>query len=241
MARRFLDWLNAPAGISWLDIGCGTGELTRAILETQSPDRVVGVDPSERFLSYAREHVQGERVEFHVGDAMSLPYDEEEFDAAVSGLVLNFLPDPASAIRGMSYVTTCLDGPLGAYVWDYTGKMQMIGYFWDAAVALDPAAAELDERNRFSRFGQETLEALFGNIGLSNVDSKPIDILTTFRDFDDYWNPFLGGQGPAPAYAMSLPEDHRATLRERLQASLPIAPDGSIELLARAWAVKGLT
>jgi SAM-dependent methyltransferase len=241
VARRFLDWLHAPAGVSWLDVGCGTGELTLAILETQSPSSVVGIDPSERFIAYARERVRDERAKFDVGDAMELPYDEEWFEAAVSGLVLNFLPDPARAVRGMCYVVTCLDGPVGAYVWDYAGKMEMIRYFWDAAVAIDPAAAEMDEGNRFSVCGEATLEALFRSEGLSNVETKPIDVLTTFSDFDDYWTPFLGGQGPAPAYAMSLSEDRRAALRERLRASLPVASDGSIELLARAWAVKGTT
>lgn len=241
VARKFLNWLDVPAGVMWLDIGCGTGELTRAILETQSPSRVVGIDPSERFIAYAREHAQDQSVEFDVGDAMKLPYEEEEFGAAVSGLVLNFLPDPSRAVHGMCYVVTRLDGTLGAYVWDYAGKMQVLRYFWDAAVALDPPVAELDEGNRFSLCKPEALESLFRKEGLSGVDMKPIDILTTFRDFDDYWSPFLGGQGPAPAYAMSLSEEDRTALRERLRQSLPVAADGSIELLARAWAVKGTT
>jgi hypothetical protein len=119
--------------------------------------------------------------------------------------------------------------------------MQMIRHFWDAAVALDPSAAEMDEGSRFSLFKPEALESIFRSENLSNVDTKPIDVLTTFRDFDDYWTPFLGGKGPAPAYAMSLNEDERTALRERLRRSLPVARDGSIELLARAWAVKGTT
>lgn len=196
VALNFLDWLDVSAGVRWLDVGCGTGELTRAILETQSPSRVVGIDPSESFIAYAREHVRGERAEFDVGDAMELPYDEEEFDAAVSALVLNFLPDPARAVHGMFYVTACLDGTLGADVWDYAGKMQMIRYFWDAAVALDPPAAELDEGNRFSLCGPEALEALFKKQSLSNVDVKPIDVLTTFRDFTTTGRPSSADRDP---------------------------------------------
>jgi len=193
VAREFLDWLRVPADSSWLDVGCGTGDMTRAILETQSPSRVVGVDASEGFITFAREHVRDERVEFNVGDAMSLPYDEEEFDAAVSGLVLNFLPDPAKAIHGMWYVTACLDGVVGAYVWDYAGKMEMMRYFWDAAVALDPAAAELDEGKRFGLCRPGALEELLKSAGLSNVETHAIDVPTRFRHFDDYWSPFLGG------------------------------------------------
>ncbi len=240
VAREFLDWLDAPAGANWLDVGCGTGELGKAILETQSPSRVAGIDPSEGFIAFAREHVRDQRVQFDAGDAMSLPYDEAEFDYAVSGLVLNFLPDSGQAIAGIRHVAR-RDGVVGAYVWDYAGKMEMMRYFWDAAVALDPAAAELDEGERFPICRPETLEELFSSAGLSNVQTRAIDIPTTFRDFDDYWTPFLGGQGPAPAYAMSLSEENRTALRERVRESLPVAPDGSISLIARAWAVKGTT
>jgi hypothetical protein len=117
--------------------------------------------------------------------------------------------------------------------------MELIRCFWDAARALEPAAAALDEAVRFPGCARAPLEALFAAAGLSGVEARAIDVATRFRDFDDYWSPFLGGQGPAPAYAMSLPEDRRAALREAIRASLPIAPDGSIPLAARAWAVRG--
>jgi len=238
---EFLQWLDVPAGAFWLDVGCGTGELTDAIVKTQSPSRVVGIDPSDGFIAFAREHVQDERAEFDVGDAMALPYDEEEFDAAVAGLALNFLPDPAKAIRAMHWVTSCLDGVVGAYVWDYAGQMEMIRYFFDAAVALDPAAAEVDERSRFPICNPEGLATLFTSAGLREVETRAIDVRTHFRDFNDYWTPFLAGTGVAPAYAVSLSDANRAALRERLKASLPVGPDGSIRLIARAWAVRGTT
>jgi hypothetical protein len=118
--------------------------------------------------------------------------------------------------------------------------MQLMRRFWDAAVALDPAARELDEGRRFGAICRpEHLADLFHDAGLHRVETCAVDVPTVFRDFADYWTPFLGGQGPAPGYAMALSEDRRAALRERIRADLPIAADGSIPLVARAWAVRG--
>lgn len=130
---------------------------------------------------------------------------------------------------------------VAAYVWDYAGKMELMRYFWDAAVALDPAAYELDEGRRFPVCQPEPLAKLFAEAGLHRVEVRPIDVPTDFRDFDDYWSPFLGGQAPAPGYAMSLSEEGRAKLRERIRSKLPIAEDRAIHLIARAWAVRGRT
>jgi hypothetical protein len=130
-------------------------------------------------------------------------------------------------------------GTVAAYVWDYAGKMQLMRIFWDAAVALNPAAAELDEGRRFPLCSPHALTELFAASGLAAVEVCALDIATPFRDFDDYWTPFLGGQGPAPGYAMSLNEADRAALRERIRATLPQRSDGTIELIARAWAVRG--
>ncbi len=240
VAREFLDWLSVPTDAGWLDVGCGTGELTNAILKTQSPTRVVGIDPSEGFIAFAREHVQDENVEFDVGDAMSLPYEEDEFDAVVSGLVLNFVPAPDRALSGMARVTRP-EGIVAAYVWDYADKMEMIRRFFDAAVALDPGAAEFDEGPRFTICDPDRLAEIFERAGFGEVDTQAIEVSTTFRNFDDYWTPFLAGTGVAPAYVVSLSEAKRTALRERLREMLPIAQDGSISLIARAWAVKGTT
>jgi SAM-dependent methyltransferase len=126
----------------------------------------------------------------------------------VSGLVLNFVPDPALAAREMTRVARP-GGRVAAYVWDYAGRMELIRHFWDAAAALDPAAAELDEGRRFGLCQPEPLGRLFRDAGLADVGVRPIEVATRFRDFDDYWDPFLGGQGPAPGYAMSLDEPGR--------------------------------
>jgi hypothetical protein len=132
-----------------------------------------------------------------------------------------------------------VSGLVAAYLWDYADRMDLMRYFWDAAVALDPAAAEFDEGARFPICRPERLEVLWREAGLVDVSSRAIEVPTIFRDFDDYWSPFLGGQGPAPGYAMSLDDGRRATLRERIRSMLPIDPDGSIRLIARAWAVRG--
>ncbi len=238
VAQQFLGWLAVSAGARWLDVGCGTGALTQTILSTVAPGRVKSIDRSDGFVAYARAQTRDERAEFEVGDAQALPVEAGDFDAAVSGLVLNFLPQSDAAVSEMARATQP-GGVVGAYVWDYAGKMQFMRHFWNAAAALDPAARDFDEGRRFPLCQPEPLASLFRGAGLADVAVRPIDIATDFRDFDDWWSPFLGGQGPAPTYSLSLSEDRRAALRERLRASLPFALDGSIPLVARAWAVRG--
>ena len=160
------------------------------------------------------------------------------FDAAVAALVLNFLPQPSRAVAEMVRVVRP-GGTVAAYVWDYAGKMELMRYFWDAAIALDTKAFDLDEGRRFPICNPTSLAELFTQNELHAVEARPIDVPTRFRDFDDYWSPFLGGQGPAPGYAMSLSEERRSALRENIKAKLPVGPDGSIDLIARAWAIKG--
>ena len=240
VASEFLGWLAAPVNGRWLDVGCGTGVLSRAILDVAQPVTVLGIDPSERFIASAREQAADRRARFEVGDARALPGNEGTFDAVVSGLVLNFVPaaDRIGAVTGMHRVAAA-GGVVAAYVWDYADGMQMMRHFWDAAAALDPASRELDEGRRFPFCQPDPLAALFRGAGLRDVVVRAIDVPTVFRNFDDYWMPFLGGQGSAPGYAMSLSDDRRAALRERIHSRLPIAPDGSIHLTARAWAVRG--
>ncbi len=239
VAREFLRWLAVPPLARWLDIGCGTGALSQTILEVASPQSLLGVDPSEEYLALAREQIQGTRADFLRGDAQALPVSSAAFDVAVSGLVLNFVPRPDQALSEMARVVRT-GGSVAAYVWDYAGQMQLIRSFWDAAVTLDPAARALDEGVRFPLCQPETLRRLFQAAGLEKVEVRSIDVPTVFRDFDDYWSPFLGGQGPAPGYAMSLSEEQREALQDHLQAALPIETDGSIHLTARAWAVRGI-
>jgi SAM-dependent methyltransferase len=238
VAREFVKWIAISRGRQWLDIGCGTGALSQIVLELAAPQYLLGVDPSEGFVDHARRATKDQRAEFRVGDAQSLPAESHAFDVAVAGLVLNFVPDMAKAAREMARVIRP-GGTAAAYVWDYSGEMQMMRRFWDAAVALNPAALEKDEGRRFPVCRPEPLTALFKDAGLSNVEVRAIDVPTVFKNFDDYWTPFLGGQAPAPGYCISLSEDQRAALRDRIRSTLPIENDGSIHLIARAWAVRG--
>jgi SAM-dependent methyltransferase len=239
VAPLFLSWLKIPAGRRWLDLGCGTGALCAAILEHCAPSSVTGVEPSEGFLNTARRNL-APRAGLHQGSAAAIPLDPASTDVVVSGLVLNFVPDPRAALSEMKRVVRN-GGTIAAYVWDYAGKMELMRYFWDAAVELNPQAAKLDEGVRFPLCRPESLLALFAASGLSGVETTPLDIATDFASFEDYWQPFLGGQGPAPAYAMSLEENARARQRERIKERLPARADGSISLIARAWAVRGTT
>jgi SAM-dependent methyltransferase len=238
VARDFIDWLGLPTNSRWIDIGCGTGALTQEILARAAPAAVVGIDPSDGFLGYARTQTQDERVTFQRADALSLPFQDRIFDAALSGLVLNFVSRPDTALIEISRVLRS-GGTAAVYVWDYAGEMQLMRRFWDAAVSLDPKAAALDEGRRFPICKPEPLIALFEAVGFARAECRVLDVPTVFANFDDYWSPFLGGQGPAPTYACQLSEVQRGRLRERLRATLPIAPDGSIHLIARAFAVRG--
>ena len=239
VAEAFLAWLAVPRGRRWLDVGCGTGALTVTVLAAADPSRVVGVDPSEGFLATARVRIADARATFRVGDARALPLPNCSSDAVVSGLALNFVPDPAGAVAELARVASP-GGVVAAYVWDYAEGMAMMRFFWDAATDLDPAAAELDEGRRFSLCRPDSLAQLWAGAGLDDVAVTAIEIPTVFEDFDDYWRPFLGGQGSAPGYVASLSEDHRRALRDLLRTRLPARPDASIRLTARAWAVRGL-
>lgn len=239
VARAFVPWMGIAPGARWLDVGCGTGAVTSTIEELAQPAAVLGVDPSAAFLAHAREMLGGPRVSFQVGDAEALPAPDGSYDVVVAGLVLNFVPDPRAALVEWRRVTRA-GGAVGGYVWDYAGQMQLMRYFWDAAGTLDADARALDEGVRFPIARPEALAGAFESAGLTQVTTRTIEVPTHFADFDDLWQPFLGGQGPAPAYVMSLPAAGREALRDRLRAILPVGEDGSIDLTARAWAIRGL-
>jgi SAM-dependent methyltransferase len=238
VAPVFLDWLAIPPGRRWLDAGCGTGALTEAILARCEPSSVVGVDPSESFVAHVRTTVIDARVTFEVGTAAETGLGGGDADVVVSALVLNFVPDLNAGLAEARRVVSP-GGVVAGYVWDYHEGMQLLRRFWDAAVVVDPAARAIDERARFGNAAPEPLAAAFTAAGLSTVEVRPIEISTVFVDFGDLWTPFLSGTGPAPAYVASLAEPTRDALRERLRASLDPEADGSIRLMARAWAVRG--
>ena len=236
--KKFLSWMNTTPGLRWIDLGCGTGALTSQILEDHDPKSVVGIEPSEGFLKLAREKTTDERASFLQGSGDKIPVNDGFADVIVSGLVLNFIPDQENAMAEMMR-SIKKGGTIAAYVWDYSGHVQFMRYFWDAAISLDPAAREKDEGVRFPICRPEALTELFSSAGLRDVRTAPIDILTPFADFDDYWSPFLSGIAPAPGYCASLDDTARQKLKNRLIEILPTDPDGMILLAARAWAVRG--
>jgi SAM-dependent methyltransferase len=239
LARAFVEWLHPKPAAHWLEVGCGTGALTSTICDLCEPASVIACDPSEPFIAHARKNLSHARATFVVAGAEALPQREGGFDAVVSGLVLNFLPDPGQA---MASIRDRLrpGGIAAAYVWDYADGMAFLRCFWEEAVAVNPRAAALDEGRRFRLCRTPALTSLFWAAGLAQVGTDPLDIPTDFDDFDDYWTPFLRGTGPAPSYVASLDPPSRELLRERLRRRLHPGRDGRIQLRARAWAVRGL-
>jgi SAM-dependent methyltransferase len=238
IAPRFLAWMDCAAGLRWLDVGCGTGALCAAILEQCSPGSVAGVEPSDGFRKMAEQNLAG-RAALYPGSAAEIPLGASTVDVVVSGLVLNFVPDPRAALAEMARVTAP-GGSIGAYVWDYADKMELIKLFWEAAAAIDPRGESLDEGARFPLCSPTALAELFRGGGLREVATTSVETQAEFASFDDYWQPFLGGQGPGPAYVMALDERDRARLRDHLRGLIPTRADGSITLTARAWAVRGV-
>ncbi len=240
VGEQFITWLNVPSGRAWFDLGAGTGVLTGVILNHASPKKVVGMDLSDSYIERARQNVLDKRAEFKVGDASSAVTQSLEFDAVVSGLVLNFVPSAQQTLQTMNQLAKPT-GIVAAYVWDYAGKMEMMRHFWDAAIALDSAAAAMDSGKQFAICHPDNLRSAFEDTGLNNVEVRPIDIQTHFKDFDDYWLPFLAAQGSISNYLTSLDDEAKNNLKAQLQKQLPISTDGSIHLTARAWAAKGIS
>jgi trans-aconitate methyltransferase len=238
VAPLFLAWLGVPPGAAWADIGCGTGVLTAAVLGACAPSCVVGIDTAEAFLRTAEAQVRDPRASFRKGDMQAIPEGDDVFDAAVSGLVLNFVADKDAAAAEMVRVVKP-GGTVALYVWDYAGHMQAMRHFFDAARAFDAKAKEFDDGVKAPICRPGPLAELFTRAGLTGVEVNAIDIPTAFANFDDYWTPFMGGTGSAPKYCMSLDEAARARLREEIRRRLPTGPDGEILLAARAWAAKG--
>lgn len=236
IAAKFLDWLKPPAGADWMDVGCGTGALSAAILETANPKSVIGIDPSDGFVEHARTSIDDQRARFEVGNAQSLNAPDRSMDVVTSALALNFVPDMPAALREMQRVVR-RGGLVSFYVWDYPGGgMGFIDAFWRAAAELDPAAAELDEAKRFPFCTLKGLKERCQAAGLNQIDLAPVEIATSFATFEDFWHPFTLGAGPAPGYCMNLQQDRRDALKSCLRQM--IGGQEPVSLPARAWAMK---
>jgi SAM-dependent methyltransferase len=237
VAPVFLDWLKAAHHLSWLDVGCGTGALSEAIYHKWQPSSLHCMDLSPEFLEKAKAK-NSFKAEFFVGNAAALPFAKDAFDVVVSGLAFNFFPDPDQALVEMHRVSKA-DGRIAAYVWDYSGRMDFLRYFWDVACEVDDKASTLDEGNRFPICNADRLRKLFEEAGLNHIQTADLDVDTVFTDFNDYWAPFLGGQGPAPGYLASLSGEMQERIKQILQERLPTEANGAIRLVARAIAVQG--
>ena len=236
LAPLFVEFAGVREGDCVLDVGCGAGSLA---LEAARRARVVAIDPNPTYVASARRRPGGEGILWQVGDAQSLPYPDARFDACLSQLVIPLVPGPPRALAEMRRVTRP-GGRVAGCVWDFGDGMLMIRLFWDAAVALDAAAAPLrhERRRPFTRRGE--IGALWAAGGLLDVQETDLTIALDFASFDDYWSPFPANDGPAGEYVRSLPAPRHLALRERLRADLfGERPDGAFTLTARAWAARG--
>lgn len=240
VAPLFVDFTDLPdrAG-RLLDVGSGTGSLTSAIAERKVRVHILGIDPSEEYVAYAKSRNPfPDRASFQVGDAQRLDFPDDSFDAGLSLLAFNFIADPRRALGEVRRVTKS-EGRVAAAVWDYGAGMRMLRAFWDAAASIDPEAERFDEKYMpLCRVGE--LSDLWRQCGLESVRERPLDITMRFESFVDYWDAFLLGQGPAGSYAGSLGPSRLQALRSALKRQLSLsAEDSPLVLPARVWFVRG--
>jgi len=234
VGERFLEWLAAPTGARWLDVGCGNGAFTEMIVEQCAPASVAGVDPAEGQLAFARTRSALRSADFRQGDAMALPYPDGAFDVAVMPLVIFFVPDPAKGVAEMARVVSS-GGLVTAYAWDmpgggfpyYTLQAEMRELGFAAPKPPSPHASK-----------EEVLRDLWIAAGLTAVETSRIVVTRTFADFDDYWTTILGGPSVRAGLAAVGPEQV-ATLQARMRRILPVDAAGRITYPASANAVKG--
>jgi SAM-dependent methyltransferase len=235
LAAGLCDFAGVEAGMRTLDVGAGPGALTTELVRRVGVANVVAVEPSEPFAQACRARVPG--VEVVQAGAEALPLANDTFDAVLSQLVLNFVPDPRAAVREMARVARA-GGVVAACVWDYGDEMQVLRAFWDAAREVSPEAAALDEAGMpFCREGE--LGALFEATNLLHVRSAPLRVRARYAGLDDLWSPFPAGVAPSGEFAAGLDEKGRAALRDALRRRLGVG-DEPFELTARAWAVAGV-
>lgn len=238
LAPAYVAFAGVKNGDRVLDVGTGTGSLAAAVEASMPASEIVGIDPSEGFIAYAQKNAKSARLHFEVGDAQALKFKDGSFDNTLALLVMNFIPDHNKAIAEMRRVTRA-HGIVSACVWDYGAGMQMLRFFWDEAVALDPSIEPRDERHmKLSQHG--ALAELWRSAGLINIKEEPLSIDQVYSSFNDYWEPFTKGAGPGGAYVVSLPEDRRQQLQARIRKRLlGDRQDGPFTLSARAWCARG--
>jgi SAM-dependent methyltransferase len=231
LATRLADFATITAGQRVLDVGCGPGALTAELVRQLGPDAVSAVDPSEPFVAAARQRHPG--VDVQRAAAEHLPFGDETFDAALAQLVVHFMAEPLSGLREMARVTR-KDGVVAACVWDHAGGRGPLGVFWKAALEIDRDA---EDQSELAGAREGHLVQLFRAAGLQRVEEGVLSVDVEYRSFEEWWEPFTLGVGPAGAYAAGLTARRRGQLRERSRELLPAAP---FVVTARAWAARGL-
>jgi SAM-dependent methyltransferase len=229
LAAPFADLAGVGAGQRALDVGCGPGALTGELVGRVGPDGVAAVDPSPPFVEAARERHPG--VDVRLGAAEALPFDDGTFDVALAQLVVHFMADPVAGLREMARVTK-LGGAVAACVWDHAGGQGPLSVFWQAVHEIDP---EAHDESGLAGAREGHLVELFREAGLGDIEPTLLDACVEHPTFEEWWEPFTLGVGPAGAYAAGLASVARDRLRERCRSLLPPAP---FELTARAWTVR---
>jgi SAM-dependent methyltransferase len=235
LSRELIAAAGIRRGQAVLDVGCGPGPLTSSLAALVGADLVSAVDPSEPFAQACRERVPGADV--RVAPAEELPFGDDSFDATLSQLVVNFLEDAPRGLAEMRRVTRP-DGVVAGCTWDYAGEMTMLRGFWDAVRALDPERGAADEGLTMRYAGPDSLGELWRGAGLRDAQVSELVAEASYEDFDDLWEPFLAGIGPAGAHAASLDADAQSRLRDEFHERLG-SPDGPFTLSARAWCAVG--
>ncbi len=238
LAPHMIQFAEIPDCGRILDAGCGIGAMAFTIAKLRSCCQIVGIDTSKEYVSYAESCNHFDRVHFKVGDIENLVFSDEVFDSTLSMLVLNFIPNAPKALSEMIRVTRP-GGHVVAAVWDYGDRMEMLRLFWDAAVTVDPNAGRLHERHLPLCHAGE-LSRLWRSAGLYDIHEQPLEVKMSFKSFQDYWEPFLLGQGPAGAYAKQISRDRLLILREEVKKQLKLQDEATPFILhGRVWAVRG--
>jgi ubiquinone/menaquinone biosynthesis C-methylase UbiE len=230
----FLDWLDLPPGLRWIDVACGNGAFTALLIQRCDPSDVQGIDVSDGQLAFARERLAGQPATFQEGDAQALPFADGEFDAAMMALAINLVPDRGKAVAEMARVVRPV-GWVGTYMWDING----------GGFPMEPIRKALREMGSETRFfgteftEQQNMRELWKTAGLEAVEARRIEIEVTFDDFDDYWISNTHTEGTVPNAINALSESEVESLKDRLRASLPSGARGQIAYTAHANAVKG--
>jgi SAM-dependent methyltransferase len=238
LARALIAAAGVRAGDRVLDVGCGPGGLTTELVGLTGAQRVAAVDPSPTFAAACAARLPGADV--REASAEALPFAGASFDRVLAQLVINFLADPEAGLGEMIRVARP-GATVAAATWDYGGEMVLLRAFWDAAAALDPAAAARDEGRTMKLGTPGALTALWDACGLRDVAVAPAVVSADYAGFDDLWAPLESGVGPAGAYAAALPDDRRAALRDDLRRRLRAEASTPLRLTARAWIVTGTT